>query len=63
MDNKTLIDLHSWLTEVFSQGNNVDKADALDMLGALEQQDKRVFWVYLGENDSNLRNQMKQVRA
>lgn len=63
MDNKTLIDLHSWLTEVFNQGNNVDKADALDMLGALEQQDKRVFWVYLGENDSNLRNQMKQVRA
>lgn len=63
MDDKTLTYLHSWLTEVFSQGNNVDKADALDMLGALEQQDKWSFWGYLGENDNNLRDQMKEVRV
>ena len=63
MNNKTLTNLHSWLTEVFSQGNSIDKADALDMLGALEQQDKRSFWIYLGENDNNLRDQMKAVRT
>lgn len=63
MDDATLNFLHIWLSEVFSLGNDLDKEDALNMLGALELEDKRSFWDYLGQSDGELQGQMKLVRA
>ena len=54
-------DLHCWLTTVLrSAPLRADIDDCLDLLSRLSQQEKRMFWRWLSQQDPNLKQWLTQ---